>query len=176
MIDLGFYEKVIKAPNRGKVMAYKVLLAAVYLLALAVWLVSSLITAKSPALIVLVTVALSVGAYFVWRGINPEYEYAITSNSLSLAMIYAGRKRKEIFFADAEKILMIAPATDENMAHALKYAPKEQFDVYTLREEANLWLAVFEDSDEKNVLFVFEIDEEAIKLLRLLKPSAMTYR
>ena len=105
-----------------------------------------------------------------------EYEYCISEHEITLAKIYAKRRRKEIFSAEAKSILFIAPATDDNIKKAREYRPAEQFNVYSANTESKLWLAVFENEKEENTLFIFEAEDSITKILRSLKPSALTLR
>ena len=175
-MELGFYERVIRSTNRKRLAVYKVLLAVLYGLVAVGFLLWALVSGRSAALVVVVLVLIGAVALISIRRIDPEYEYAINSSYITLAKIYGKRRRKEIFETSAEKLLFVAPLNEDNMKKALGYHPKEQYDVYLSSSGIPIWLAVFEDTDEENILFVFEAEEEAIKLLRKLNPSVITYR
>lgn len=175
-MELGFYERVIRSSNRKRVAVYKVLLGVLYALSAIVFLLWALLREISPALIVIALSAVGIAAFVSLGRIDPEYEYSINSSYITLAKIYGKRRRKELFETSAEKLLFVAPMNEENMKKALGYHPKEQYDVYLSASGIPIWLAVFEDTDEENILFVFEAEDEAIKLLRTLKPSVITYR
>ncbi len=175
-MELGFYERVIRSSNRKRVAAYKVLLILLYALLAVGFLLWALLRDISPAVIVIALAVVGIAAFVSLRRIDPEYEYAINSSYITLAKIYGKSRRKELFETSAEKLLFVAPLGEENMKKALDYHPKEQYDVYLSASGVPIWLAVFEDTDEKNILFVFEAEDEAIKLLRMLNPSVIRYR
>ena len=62
------------------------------------------------------------------------------------------------------------------MKKAEDYRPAETYDVHPEGAQTDLWLMVFENEKEENILFIFEAEEEATRLLRKLKPSAVTFR
>ena len=176
MVELGFYEKVIKAQNTWKLLLYKITIIAVYTITTILLFISALFNATTPALAFVLIAILSLALYIILPKISPEYEYCISETSITLAKIYGKSRRKEIFEAPSGSILFIAPKNETNMKKALDYHPTEQYDIYTSSTDCGIWLAVFENEDEEKTLFVFEAEDSATKILRVLKPSAMTFR
>ena len=176
MVDLGFYEKVVPASGKRKTLLRRALIIIGYILALLVWIGSAYSGEISPALILLVALAISGVAFLLLRRSDAEYEYSISESSVTLAKIYGKSKRKELFCAEADSILYIAPHNEINMKKAEDYRPAETYDVHPEGAQTDLWLMVFENEKEENILFIFEAEGEATKLLRKLKPSAVTFR
>ena len=176
MIDLGFYEKVVPATGKKKTLLHKALIIIGYILALLIWIGSAYSGGISPTVILLVALAMSCVTFLMLRRNDAEYEYAISETAVTLAKIYGNSKREELFSAEAESILLVAPMNETNIKKAEDYRPAETYNVYPAEATQNLWLMVFENEKEEKVLFVFKAEEEATKLLRKLKPSAMTFR
>lgn len=176
MVELGFYEKVIKGQNTGKVLLSKIIIIAVYAISVASLILSALFNATTPALAVVLIAALSIALYIIFPKISPEYEYCISETAITLAKIYGKSRRKEIFEAPSNTILFIAPKNEVNTKKALDYRPTEQYDIYTSNTQCGIWLAVFENENEEKTLFVFEAEDSVAKILRVLRPSAMTFR
>ena len=176
MVDLGFYEKVVPATGRKKTLLHKVLIIIGYIIALLIWIGAAYSGGISPTVILIVALAMSCVTFFLLRRNDAEYEYAISETAVTLAKIYGKSKREELFSAEAESILLIAPMNEMNIKNAEDYRPAETYRVHPEEVTENLWLMVFENEKEKNILFIFEAEEDATKLLRKLKPSAMTFR
>ena len=177
MIDLGFYERVVSIRSHKKSNTRKVIISALSGVALAVWIILAIVMGAGVVACILVSVLIA-AVPFVISGLSAtELEYSISSDSVTLAMIYGGRRRKEIFWAEANDILLIAPATDDNLKAAESYEPKETFEASSDGdEELKKWLIVFKDEKDNNYLFTFEAEDGVQKLLKLLKPSAFKTR
>ena len=176
MVELGFYERVLKTPNTAKTLFTKIIIIAVYAIIAISLVLSALFNGANPALSVLFIAPLSLALYIIFPKISPEYEYCISETAITLAKIYGKSRRKEVFEAQSDAILFIAPKTEANMKKALDYRPAEQYDIYTSNPKCEIWLAVFENEKEEKTLFIFEAESSVTKILRVLKPSAMTFR
>lgn len=176
MVELGFYERVIKPQNTGKMLFTKIIIIAVYAITALSLVISALFNATAPALAFVLIILLSAALYIIFPMISPEYEYCISETAITLAKIYGKRRRKEIFEAPSDTILFIAPKNEANIKKALDYRPAEQYDIYNSDSELEIWLAVFENEKEEKTLFIFEAENSVTKILRVLKPSAMTFR
>ena len=176
MVDLGFYERVLPVRSRGRTLLNRILIITAYILSLLIWIGAAYRSELSPAIILVVALAISAVAFFVFRRNDAEYEYSISESEATLAKIYGKSKRREIFSAEAKSILLIAPYNEDSLKKAEEYHPAETYSVYSAEAEENVWLMVFENEEEDNILFIFEANEEATRLLRKLKPSAMTFR
>lgn len=176
MVELGFYERVVKAQNTAKTLLTKIAVIAIYGVTVLALILSALFNATTPMLAFLLIAFLSLALYIILPRISPEYEYCISETAITLAKIYGKRRRKEIFEAQSKSILFIAPKNEANMKKALDYRPTEEYDIYTANTECKIWLAVFENENEEKTLFIFEAEDSVTKILRVLKPSAMTLR
>lgn len=176
MIDLGFYERVVAIRSRKKNNTRKVIISALAGAALAVWIAVAIIMGAGVVACVLVSVLIAALPFVIGGFSATELEYSVSADSITLAQIYGGRRRKEVFWAEADDILLITPKTDDNMKSALSYEPKETFEAISEEDGMTEWLVVFKDEKDNNYLFVFEAEDGVQKLLKLLKPSAFRMR
>jgi hypothetical protein len=176
MIDLGFYERVVAIRSPKKNNMRKVIISALCGLALAVWIACALVMGAGVVACVLISVLIVAVPFVVTSFSANELEYAISADSVTLAMIYNGRRRKEIFWAEADDILLIAPNTEDNRKTAQAYEPREKFSATTESGELDEWLIVFKDEKDEKYLFTFEADGGVQKLLKAIKPSAFKVR
>ena len=176
MIDLGFYERVVAIRSNAKNTTRRVVVSALAGVVLAIWIVLAIIMKAGVVACILVSVLIAAVPFAVSGFSATELEYAISSDSVTLAMIYGGRRRKEVFYAEAEDILLIAPSTDDNVKAAEAYDIKESFSAISNDAEMKKWLMVFKDEKDNNYLFTFEAEDGVQKLLKALKPSAFKIR
>lgn len=176
MTELSFYENVIPSPDRRKHLFIKVALIAAYALFLAIWIISSLLSQRSPITIFIVIAIASLALVFALRPLSVELEYSVSESQITLAKIYGKRRRKELFSAEPDSIRLIAPMSDENIKKAEAYKPATEFRALTPSTEKKRWLVVFENESEENILFIFEAEDYVSKILRILKPSAILFR
>ncbi len=176
MTDLSFYENVLPSPDKRKLLIIKILLISVYVIFLAVWIASSFISSRSPALIILIAAAATLVLALALSRLSVELEYSVSESEITLAKIYSKKRRKEIFSADADSIIFIAPLTEENMKKAESFSPAEQYRMITKNTEKKTWLVVFEKDKDEKALFAFEAEDYVAKILKQLKPSAISFR
>ena len=178
MIDLGFYERVIQIKNQKKNKMKKTGIIIACGITLAVWIAIALILGAGAIACVLVSVLIVAVPFAVTSFTATELEISFSADHISLSMIYGGRRRKELFWAEPDDMVLIAPNTKENLAKADEFSPKQRFSALSGDKDENVkeWIAVFKDSKENHYLFTFEAEEGAQKLLKALKPSAMSYR
>ena len=176
MIDSVFYEKVIKPEGKGKLLLIRVISVALFVVFSAVWVISSFVAGRNPALIFLILVVFSVILFIVFMKTGFEYEYSISDTEITLSKIYQKRRRKEIFALDADNILYIAPKSESNLKKCEEFKITARYDIYSPNTDEKIWMIVFENKKEERVLFSFEADDSAAKLLKMIKPSVMYFK
>lgn len=176
MTDLSFYENVLPSPNKKKNTIIKIALILLYALVAAIWILSAFISKYNPAIILFVIALLSLALWLILRRFNVEFEYSVSDSEITLAKIYGKSRRKEIFSADADDILLIAPETEENIKKAEAYQPRAKYRMCSQNTEKKVWIVVFENDDEDKFLFTFEAEDYVTKILKQLKPSAISFR
>lgn len=176
MTDLSFYENVLPSPNKKKNLIIKIAAIAAYAIITLLWILSAFINKHNGALIIVVIFLLSAALWIILRIFNVEFEYSVSDSEITLAKIYGKSRRKEIFSADSDSILLIAPETEENIKKAEAYQPRNSYRMSSPNTDKKVWIVVFEDEDEEKTLFVFEAEDYVTKILKQLKPSVISFR
>ena len=174
MTDLGFYEKVVEPQINSKGSGKKTAAIIIYVITV----ISSIISMFTLGFLggFIAILFLTTVLYLVLGKSNYEYEIAINESSVTLAKIYAKKRRKTVFELYEKELLFIAPVNDANNTRAEEYAPKERYEIYSDDEEGDLWMIVFEREVGVRSVFIFRAEDYAIKLLRTIKPSVVKFR
>ncbi len=161
------YEKIVKVKNSGKHLVLRISLAMSYLLFFFVWFLSAM---QNKELLVPIIVAGALCtltlALLTWKYVQLEYEYAIWYGRLSVSKIYGKKKRQTVLECDIKKLIMIAPATEENIKRAEHLEPERRIVGVSGEVADNAWLAVTDEQDEKRALIFFEADERMLTILK----------
>lgn len=108
--------------------------------------------------------------WFFWKYTSTDYDYSISAGDLSMAVVYGGRTRKELFKTKISSAELIAdyggvPSPDERRAEK----------VYNCLSEADAQNAVymlFKDESGKKCIVYFETTAKVLKLLKFYNASA----
>ncbi len=167
MNNTGVYEKIIKVPNKGVHLVKKISLAMSYALFFSVFLVAALndLTLALPVLLLGALLTFTLVA-ITWKYLQIEYEYSFSYGTISISKIYGKRKRKALVNADIKQLMIIAPATDENIKRAEGFEIEERVIAVSGDGAENIWLTVTGGKDEKRVLVFFEADDRALSILK----------
>ena len=176
MLELGFYENIVKHKRAALHFVLKILITAICVIATLATLVILSTNSYPPILTLIVLAVAAVIVYLSFIFLSVEHECSVSESSISLSRIYAKKMRRELFSADADDVLMIAPATEDNLKKAETYRPKSCFKVYDKASEDTLWLVVFEMKKGENALFIFTAPVGIEKIFRKIKPSALLFR
>ena len=161
------YERTVKVKNKGSYLAKKITVIMAYVLFFSVWLAAAMSNAKSfiPILTAGILSTLLVVS-FTWKYLFLEYEYSFWYGNMSIAKIYAKRKRKNVLSTEIKDLLIIAPANEENIHKANRFEPEETLMAISSESADDIWLTVTGGKDEKRVLIFFEADERSLDMLK----------
>ncbi len=177
MSDFGFYENSVKPPHGGKRLFYKILSWVIFFAASTAWIAFSLFKNIPPALIIILFVLFAAILSVILGLLGFIYEYSVCETSVTLAKIYGKSRRKEMFEIDADNIIYAAPKNEDNLKKCLdEFKVTERFDIYSPEDEGKVWLIVFENKKQDKLLFACALEDYAVKLLKSIKPSVMSYR
>ena len=167
------YEKIVKKAFKGAHLAKTVSLILSYALFFAVWIVIAFNTPQKfiPTVIagVLFTSAL---VLLTLKYIRLEYEYSFWYGRMGISKIYAKKKRKAVIDTEIKDLLIIAPATEENIARAEHFEIDDRLIAVSDPSADNIWLAVTGGKDERRIMIFFEADERSLGMLRSSNPHA----
>ena len=165
------YEKIVKKAFTGKHLAKTVTLILSYALFFAVWL---LVALNQPKDLILILVAGALTTFFfvmiTIKYIRLEYEYSFWYGRMGIAKIYAKKKRKAVIETEIKDLLIIAPATEENIARAERFETEKRIVAVSDESADEIWLVVTGGQDERRVMIFFEADERSLAMLKSLNP------
>ena len=178
MTDLGFYEKVIPQISHSKLRVMKIAAWVLTALAIVLWILQSALVGRDFVWIFVVSLLVAVVPIVVFGFLCTDLEISITQNEISLARIYGKRSRKTLFCADDEDILIIVRSTEAGMARVEEKNVSLFFSAVDKKaaDTENTWLVVFRYDTEQNACLELELEDEAKKLLRGIKPAAFSQR
>ena len=165
------YEKIVKKSFKGTHLAKTITLIMCYVLSAACFVILAF---NSPQKAPLILVA---GALFTFclvlltfKYVRLEYEYSFWYGRMGIAKIYAKKKRKSVIDTDIKDLLMIAPATEENIARAEQLEIDDRLIAVSDESADNIWLAVTGGKDERRIMVFFEADDRSLGMLKSVNP------
>ena len=165
------YEKIVKVKMKGKQLAKTVSLIMIYGLILFFWVTAAIFNAKQLVpILVLGALSLFIIIPLTLKYVLLEYEYSFMYGRLSIAKIYGKTKRKAVIETEMSDLLIIAPATEENIARAERFEPEDRVVAVSAEDAENIWLAVTGGKDERRILVFIEADERALTLMKAASP------
>lgn len=172
MSSTQIYEKVIKVRSARRT---AILISAIlsYVLYLAVWVFIGLLNPEKSILIFaggILSCALIV--IITWKYLFLEYEYSFYQGTLTISKIYGKRKIKHVTDADLKKLILIAPATDENIQKAEHLGPDKRIISVSNEYAENIYLLVTGEELEERLLIFIEADERSLSILKSNAPFA----
>ena len=170
MASTQLYEKIVKVKNaKQKAILISAILA--YVLYLSVWIFVGILNPEKSILIFLfggLSCALIVG--ITWKYLFVEYEYCFCQGQLTISKIYGKKSRKHLADTNMQKLLFIAPATDETIKQSERYEPEKRLIAVSSEYADNIWLLVTGEEDETRLLIFIEADERALSILKSSAP------
>ncbi|MBQ4135638.1 MAG: hypothetical protein IJD73_01060 [Clostridia bacterium] len=172
MASTQIYEKIVKVKN-SKQYAKRISAIMAYALYLAIWIYAGILNPPRSILIFLggllscALIILLTAKYFFL-----EYEYSFFHSTLSISKIYGKRTRKLLNEADMTELILIAPATEENIARADALEPEKRIIAVSSEQAENIWLCVTGEEDEPRILIFIEADDRSLSILKSCAPHA----
>ncbi len=106
-------------------------------------------------------------AFFTYRFVSIEYEYAITSGSIMVDIIYGNRSRKKMVDFPIKEMECIAPYAEEYRKTADSPEIEKRYEAVSTLSAPDVYFCTFtDDKDRKCVLFIEATD----RALSLMKP------
>lgn len=172
MASTQIYEKIVKVKN-SKQYAKRISAIMAYALYLAIWVYAGILNPTRSILIFLggllscaLIIFLTVKYFFL------EYEYSFFHSTLSISKIYGKQKRKALIDTDMTELVLIAPATEENIARADALEPEKRIIAVSSEQAESIWLCVTGGEDEPRILIFIEADDRSLSILKSCAPHA----
>jgi len=156
----AIYEEVVKPPKRyAPLIRKRILFVAAYVLFFAAWL--PVVLYFPDAVFVIAALDLSLTAalvLFTVHRLNPEFEYELLGERLTVSEIFGGRARKKRLTLDVRKITAVYSMEDgKNVSVEVEKVYNAAFG----RGEG-CFVALFDDDGDASALF-FEPSDELLK-------------
>lgn len=173
------YEFVVAQKAEGHFLRRRILFILLYIVYALSFLTVGIITRLGVPMVALVPVTTWILAFFTWRYANIEYEYSMTSGTLTFSEVYGGRSRKkkaEFRLKDAAAIL---PLDDPKTADQVnRFAPEIVYNAIPSKDAKDTYVMLYVDESEKtkghgkHVAFTFVATAQALKIMKYYNPSA----
>ena len=170
MANTQTYEKIIKVKN-ARTRAKLISALLFYIIYILVWIFAGILNPKSSMLIFLGgALSCLLIVLITWKYLFVEYEYCFYQGQLTVSKIYGKRKRKLLAETNMQKLLYIAPATNETINQAERYEPEKRLISVSSEYADNIWLLVTGEEDETRLMIFIEADERALSILKSSAP------
>jgi len=167
-----FVEKIVKRKRRGVEVALIIMLILSAILLILISFFIPILMQQQSFLYISTFAAFGIGylAYRLITGLSREYEYSITNDELTIDLIIAQRKRKNVFKGSCKDFSVFAPEsklssdtfTQKNLLH---------LDVRSGEDHGCDWYFITKSNPPTLVLF--EPDDRFIAVVKRFNPRAL---
>ena len=177
MNEFSTYEFAVSQKITGKWLAARVGLIAFYCLYPVIVLLFGMKYSFVAPLLAFIPISLWIIIFITWRYVSVDYEYSVTSGTLTFTKIYGNRSRRKIFEMKLKDAVRIAPLDLEiEAARATDYAPEREFVGVSSMSAPDIYIMLFELCDSKNgekrrAISYFEATAKMLSVCRYYNPS-----
>lgn len=177
MNEFATYEFAVAQKNKGKWLLLRIALILFYIFYVLVILFLGMKYRLIAPLLAFIPISLWVIVFITWRYVNVEYEYSVTSGTLTFTKIYGNRQRRKIFETPLRDAVRIAPLEDEQeAARGAAYHPEREFVGVSSMFAPDIYFMLFEASDTKKgekrrAIYYFEATAKMLSICRFYNPS-----
>ena len=181
MNEFSTYEYVVAQKTEGKWILARIALIAFYILFTATLLLVGFFTRIFVPLLAFSVIGVWLLVFVTWRYVCVEYEYSITSGTLTFCKIFGNRQRHRVMEFSLRDAVLIAPLGDEAQREkAEAYRPEQEFWGISSLSSPDVYVALFEYKEEgkkgtRRAVFYFEATQRALQICRFYNPSATVY-
>ena len=171
------YEFVVSQRPKGKWLAARIGLIAFYCLYPLVVLFLGMKAQIIAPLLAFVPLSLWLIIFITWRYVSVDYEYSVTSGTLTFTKVYGNRSRRKIFEMKLKDAVRIAPLEAPLEAdRATAYAPEREFVGVSSMSAPDIYIMLFELGNDKSrekrrAIFYFEATAKMLSVCRFYNPS-----
>lgn len=171
------YEFVVSQKTKGKWLAARIGLIAFYCLYPVAILLLGMKYSFAAPLLAFIPISLGLIIFITWRYVSVDYEYSVTSGTLTFTKIYGNRSRRKIFEMKLKDAVRIAPLADQNeVARATAYTPEREFMGVSCMSAPDIYIMLFElhtgkGGEKRRAIFYFEATAKMLSVCRFYNPS-----
>ena len=138
------------------------------------WLIFGFKTRILVPMLALIPLTTAILVYFTWLYTCVEYEFSVISGILTVTKIYGNRRRRKLLDMTIRDASCIAPANrSDAKRQAESYRPEKTVTAISSQKSPDVYIALFEDKNEKKTILYFEPDEKLLKLLKFYNSSTI---
>ena len=177
MHEFSTYEFAVEQKTEGKWLAARIGLILFYIAYPVILLLFGMKFSFIAPLLAFIPLSLWVIIFITWRYVSVDYEYSVTSGTLTFTKIYGNRSRRKVFEMNIRDAVAIAPLADEaQAARAGAYRPEREFVGVSSMSAPDVYFMLFELSNKKSgekrrAIFYFEATAKMLSLCRYYNPS-----
>ena len=173
MDDFSTYEYTVAQKSTGKWKLRKLGMIALYIVFILAWFVFGFWSHLFPllALIPFTTWAL---VFLTWRYVNVEYEYSMTSGTITFSNVYGNRSRKTQAEFKIKDCTLIAPLA-ESESKLTAFAPEKVVNALSSDNTPDAYL-MLANVEGKHVAVKFEATSKALKIFRFYNAPCTVVR
>lgn len=173
MSDFANYaEYSVKRKNDRTVVLRKILFISFYIIYVIAFLVFCLKTGIIQ-IGALIPLTLWIIVFFTWRYTSIEYEYIISSGTLTVSAVYGNVKRKTLVERKVKDMSAIAPFDERGKSYLQRINPKDTIFALSSENSPSAYYAVFEDEGGQKSAVLFDTSEQMLKIMRFYNPSTV---
>ena len=177
MNEFSMYEFAVSQKREGRWIVARIGLIFLYIATGVAMLGMALVTRLFAPLFAFTPILIWLLVFITWRYVSVEYEYTLTSGTLTFAKIYGGRSRRRIFELSLRDAKRIAPLDNEQeAARAAAHRAELVFTGVSSMAAPDIYFMLFDFEDKRGkkrpVIFYFEATAKALSICRFYNPAA----
>lgn len=163
MNEFSTYEYVVAEKKNARLVMKKIGFICGYVLFVILWFVFGFATNLFP-LLALIPLTTWMLVFFTWRYANVEYEYSVTSGTVTFSKVFGGRSRKQITEFKLKDCSLIAPLSESD-EKIKAFAPERDYVSMSSWDTPDAYVALLTLNDKKTAVY-FEATEKMLKICR----------
>ena len=172
MNDFSTYEYMVSQKLQGAKVLRKVGLILFYILFVVAWFIFGFVSHMFP-LLALCPVTLWIAVFFTWRYVQVDFEYSVTSGTVTFSSIYGNRSRRKLCEILLRDCVTIAPLNEKYDHLSDRFAPERIVNCLSGEGAEDGYFMLAEKDGKKTVVY-FEATEKFLKICRFYNASATT--
>ncbi len=110
--------------------------------------------------------------FFLYKRTQVEYEYEINSGELTMAKIYGGRSRKNLFSQKISAFEIIAPYTEDKLKEATRGTEAKIYNCTSSPDALDMYFGIFKDESGNKCAVILQAPKKAVSIFRFYNSSA----
>lgn len=175
--EFSTYEFAVSQKGGGKRIAARVGLIFLYVSYVPAVLFLGMKFSIIAPLLAFIPLSLWVLIFVTWRYTCIDYEYSVTSGTLTFTKIYGNRSRRKVFEMQLREAVRIAPLEDAQEAErGTAWRPEREFLGISSLSAPDVYFMLFElkggkSGEKRRAIYYFEATAKMLSICRFYNPS-----